>query len=120
MKPTKLLAIVTTAIGLSIGAGQALAQEAATATEASASFSSTEVEQFAKAALAVQKINGDAALSAEDKQAKMAAAVTDSGLSPARFNEIATASQSDQALMDQIQTAAGKLMQAAAAETAGT
>jgi hypothetical protein len=99
----------------------ALAQEADTPAApvapapAPTAFTDAEVEQFAKAALAVQDIRNDAATSDEDKQAKMAAAVRDSGLAPARFNEIAAASRDDKALMERIQTAGAKAQQQAAA-----
>jgi hypothetical protein len=128
MKPTQLLAIVTSVFGLAIGAGTAFAAQAADAAteatasaeaQATASFSDVEVEQFARAALAVQEVRTDAAITAEDKPARLAAAVEQSGLEPTRFNEIAEASRSDDALMKQIQDAAAKIQQPAAAETSG-
>ncbi|WP_188768669.1 DUF4168 domain-containing protein [Novosphingobium endophyticum] len=72
-------------------------------------FSDEELEQFARAAMAIQQIEKDPTASAEDKQPKMAAAVQASGLTPQKFNEIAAASQSDAALMQRIQMAAGKI-----------
>ncbi|GGB92078.1 hypothetical protein GCM10011494_08070 [Novosphingobium endophyticum] len=59
--------------------------------------------------MAIQQIEKDPTASAEDKQPKMAAAVQASGLTPQKFNEIAAASQSDAALMQRIQMAAGKI-----------
>ncbi len=64
-----------------------------------------ELKLFAKAALAVDKVNKDAAVPAADKQKKMAEAVSGSGLPPARFNEIAQASQADPALQQKVQAA---------------
>jgi len=61
-----------------------------------------------RAALDVQKIQQDAAVPMAEKQAKMAAAVGQAGLTPQRFNEIATAAQSDPALQQRIQALAGK------------
>lgn len=73
------------------------------------SFSDTELEQFAKAAMAIQDIQQDTGVATADKQTKAAAAVQQSGLTPAKFNEIANASRSDPALMQRIQLAAGKV-----------
>jgi hypothetical protein len=87
-------------------------------TQASTAVSSTEVEQFAKAALAVQEVRDNKAISETDKPARMAAAVEQSGLAPTRFNEIAEASRADEALMKQIQEAAAKIQQPAT-ETTG-
>lgn len=82
-------------------------------TTAPASYTDADVDQFAGAALAVQKIQQDATVPDADKQTKMSAAVTSSGLTPEKFNAIATASQSDPALMKRIQTAAAAKMPAA-------
>lgn len=83
-------------------------QEAAPQTAAPAApatVTDDEVKKFAKAALAADKISKDAAIAAADKQKKMAEAVTASGLEPARFNEIAQASQADSALQQKVQAA---------------
>jgi hypothetical protein len=76
----------------------------------SADINDSEVGQFATAVVAVNKIQQDTTVADADKQSKMAAAVTGSGLTPQRFNQIAKASQSDPALMTRIQTAAAKQM----------
>lgn len=81
----------------------------------SADVNDNEVGQFATAVVAVNKIQQDATVADADKQTKMAAAVTGSGLTPHRFNEIAKASQADPALMTRIQAAAAKQMKAAPA-----
>lgn len=80
----------------------------APSTAAPTSFTDADVDKFAGAALAVQKIQQDTTVPDTDKQIKMSAAVTSSGLTPEQFNAIATASQSDPALMKRIQTAAAK------------
>ncbi|MBT2246699.1 DUF4168 domain-containing protein [Sphingobium sp. BHU LFT2] len=74
-------------------------------------FSDAELEQYVKAALAVQQIQQDTATPDADKQTKMAAAVQSAGLTPEKFNQIATASQSDPALQQRIQAVAGRLQQ---------
>ncbi|MGN6268710.1 MAG: DUF4168 domain-containing protein [Sphingomonas sp.] len=79
---------------------------------AAASYTDADVDQFAGAALAVQKIQQDTTVPDTDKQTKMSAAVTSSGLTPEKFNAMATASQSDPALMKRIQTAAAAKMKA--------
>jgi len=75
----------------------------------SATFSDMELEQYVKAALAVQQIQQDSATPDADKQTKMVAAVQQAGLTPEKFNEIATASQADPALQQRLQAIAGKL-----------
>ncbi|MGN6277588.1 MAG: DUF4168 domain-containing protein [Sphingomonas sp.] len=87
---------------------------AAAPTASAASYTDADVNEFATAAIAVQKIQGDASVAATDKQKQMASAVTSSGLTPEKFNAIATASQSDPALMKRIQTAASAKMEASA------
>lgn len=87
---------------------------AATPTASAASYTDADVNEFATAAIAVQKIQGDASVAATDKQKQMASAVSSSGLTPEKFNAIATASQSDPALMKRIQTAASTKMEASA------
>ncbi len=67
-----------------------------------------------KAALSVQKIQQDTAIPETDKQTKMAAAVQGAGLTPEKFNQIATASQADTALQQRIQAVATKIQGGAA------
>lgn len=74
-----------------------------------ATFSDMELEQYVRAALAVQQIQQDSATPDADKQTTMAAAVQQAGLPPEKFNEIATASQPDPALQQRLQAIAGKL-----------
>ncbi len=71
-----------------------------------AAVTDAEVDQFATAALEVNKIQADASVSAADKGAKMAAAVTATGLTADRFNAISQAMAADPALNKRIQTAA--------------
>jgi hypothetical protein len=89
-------------------------------TAAPTSFSDADVDAFASAALAVQKIQQDATVPDADKQTKMAAAVTSSGLTAEKFNAMATASQADPTLMKRIQTAAAKKQQGGAAGSTGS
>jgi hypothetical protein len=64
-----------------------------------------EVASYATAATKVQTIAADTALDDAAKQEQMAAAVTASGLDPARFNEISTAINTDVELRTKVQTA---------------
>lgn len=95
--------ITTPALAQDTAAPAASAPQAAT--PAPATVTDAELKQFAKAALAVDKVNKDAAVPAADKQKKMAEAVSGSGLPPARFNEIAQASQADPILQQKVQAA---------------
>ncbi|MEE4453480.1 DUF4168 domain-containing protein [Novosphingobium resinovorum] len=72
-------------------------------------FSDAELEQYVKAALAVQEIQQDTATPDGDKQARMVTAVKAAGLTPEKFNQIATDSQSNPALQQRIQAFASKL-----------
>ena len=81
---------------------------AAPAAGANTQVSDTEVDSFAKATVAVQKINADAKLDEKAKQTKMAEAVKSAGLEPARYNDIGKAVSSDPALLAKIQTAMAK------------
>jgi hypothetical protein len=84
-------------------------------TAATATVTDAEVTQFATAALAVGKIRQDAAVAEPDKNAKSVEAITASGLTAARFNEIAQSMQADPALNKRIQDAAAKQTPAAGA-----
>ena len=84
------------------------------------SYTDTDIDEFATAAIAVQKIQQDSAVPDADKQTQMAAAVKSSGLTADKFNAIARASQSDPALMKRIQTAAASKMQAAPSTAPGS
>lgn len=111
MRAIKLSIIATAA---AMAATPALAQEATTTAPAqdapaatagastSATVSDAEVDQFATAVVAVDRINKDAAVPAAEKQTQMASAVTASGLSPERFNSIATAMNADSALQAKV------------------
>jgi len=70
--------------------------------------SDAEVDHFAKATVAVQKINADAKLDDSKKQKKMADAVKSSGLEPSRYNEIGKAIATDTTLRAKVQTAMAK------------
>jgi hypothetical protein len=106
------LSIVATAAAMA--ATPAIAQEAMTpapaqeapmagaTTTTQATVSDAEVDQFATAVVAVDRINKDAAVPAAEKQTQMASAVTASGLSPERFNSIATQMNADSALQAKV------------------
>ncbi|WP_066798755.1 DUF4168 domain-containing protein [Sphingomonas soli] len=89
------------------------APQAAPATTPSAAqaapVTDAEVSQFATAAVAAGKINADAAVPAADKTAKIVEAITATGLTAERFNEIAKAVQADPALEKRVQDAAKQL-----------
>ncbi|WP_159981591.1 MULTISPECIES: DUF4168 domain-containing protein [unclassified Novosphingobium] len=115
MKSSKAIALGAALFGMATISGPAIAQQPSSGAapsapgSSSAKYSDTEVNQFTKAVMALQSIQKDAAVPAADKQAKMAGAVQQSGLPPEKFNEIATASNTDPALMQRIQLAAGKM-----------
>src|SRR3546814_12698996 len=71
-----------------------------------ADVSDAEVDQFASAAVEVQKIGSDTAVAEDAKQEKMAAAVQSSGLTAERFNQLAQASQAEPPLHPPTHTAA--------------
>lgn len=83
-------------------AQDAPAAEATTEAQTSATVSDAEVDQFATAVVAVDKINKDASVPADQKQTQMASAVTASGLTPERFNSIATRMNADTALQAKV------------------
>lgn len=73
---------------------------------AAAPVTDAEVTQFATAALAVTKVQGDTTIPAADKNAKSIEAITAAGIDPVRFNEISQAMRNDPALNERIQKAA--------------
>lgn len=90
-----------------------------TTTTTATAITEAEVQQFARAALDVEGIRADASIPEADKNARYVAAIQASGLKAARFNEIATAMQSDPALNQRIQTA-GAALQGSESASAGT
>ena len=128
MKLNKTIApaVVLTALGLIGSNAQAMIPEAGSTTAPPASsqqppapppaaapsatsFSDVELEQYVRAALAVQRVQQDQTTPDTAKQTKMADAVQQEGLSPERFNEVATAAQADPALQQRIQAVAAKV-----------
>ena len=87
-----------------MGAEQSTGQAAPAATP----VSDSEVQKFATAIVALNKVQDDAAVPAEQKQKAMVAKVKATGLSAERFNEIAAASKSDPQLASRIQAAVTK------------
>lgn len=71
-----------------------------------ATYSDEDVQKYAVALVAVNKLQADATIPAADKQAKMAAAVQQSGVDVVKFNAITQAMGTDKALSARIQTAA--------------
>lgn len=86
-------------------AGPAAPPPAEAAPAPAANYSDAEVQSFASAIIAVNKIQGDATLAEADKQPRMLEAVQQAGLDPQKFNEISQAAQADTALQQRIQTA---------------
>jgi hypothetical protein len=70
-----------------------------------ADLSEADIDSFAQATVKLQKIQADATIAADLKQAAMRAAVTEAGLDPARYNAIGKAAQADPALRARVQTA---------------
>lgn len=71
----------------------------------SAEFTDEQVDQFAEATVKVQEIDADASIVAEEKQARMATAVTETGLDPATYNKIGRAVAVDPELRSRVQVA---------------
>jgi uncharacterized membrane protein len=78
---------------------------AATAPTAS-TYSDEAVEKYAKALVAVNKVQVDTTVAAADKQGKMIAAVQEAGLDAQTFNQMSQAMQADPELQKRIQAAA--------------
>lgn len=95
-------AMAQNASGYAPPAGQDTTTAAPTTSSAPATVTDAEVQQFASAVVAVDRINKDASIAAAEKQPKMAEAVTASGLTPQRFNSIATAMNNDPALQQKV------------------
>lgn len=91
---------------------------ATTTTTAATPVTDAEVQQFARAALDVERIRTDATIPAADKNARYVAAIQASGLKAVRFNEIANAMQADQMLNQRIQKA-GMALTASSEATTG-
>ena len=78
------------------------------ASATAADVTDAEIDSFAKATVKLQEIQADASIAAEQKQTAMAAAVTEAGLDPAKYNAIGRAAQSDAELRAKVQTAMSK------------
>ena len=102
--------IVGAAAALSFVPG-AMAQDPAPPTAPAAAatagpYSDDDVQKYAVALVAVNKVQTDAGITDADKPAKMAAAVNQSGVDIVKFNAMTQAMQADKALAARIQTAA--------------
>lgn len=78
------------------------------ATASTSTFTDAEIDSFAAATVEVQKIDADTSLDAAAKQTQMAAAVTEAGIDPAKYNEIGQALATDTELRAKVQTAMAK------------
>lgn len=78
------------------------------ATTSASTFTDAEIDSFAAATVEVQKIDADTTLDAAAKQTQMAAAVTEAGIDPAKYNEIGQALATDTELRAKVQTAMAK------------
>jgi len=77
----------------------------AASASAKANVSDDEVNRFAIAAVAVERTRADTSLADAAKGKAMVDTIKANGLTPARFNEIAQASQADPALQARVQGA---------------
>jgi hypothetical protein len=109
MRAFKLPLLALTAVAFAApamaqdAAAPAAPQEAAPAAPAAAGpVSDAEVSQFATAVVEVEKINKDASVAPAEKQTQMASAVTSAGLTPERFNSIASTMNTDSALQAKV------------------
>jgi hypothetical protein len=83
----------------------------------SSDFTDEQVDQFAEATVKLQAINKDASIAAEEKQSRMATAVTEAGLDPATYNKIGHADAVDPELRNRVQGAMAR--HSGGGETAG-
>lgn len=72
---------------------------------ASSAVSDTDVENFAKATVKLRAIQADTSIADDQKQSAMAAAVSEAGLDPQKYNEIGARVSADEALRARVQTA---------------
>lgn len=84
------------------------AEPAPSAAAVTVTVTEAEIDSFAKATVKLQEIQADATIAADQKQTAMAAAVSEAGLDPAKYNEIGRATQSDAELRAKVQTAMSK------------
>ncbi|WP_068082004.1 DUF4168 domain-containing protein [Novosphingobium rosa] len=82
---------------------------AAAAPAAGGAFTDDDVQKYATALVAVNKVQTDTTVPDADKQAKMAAAVQSSGVDIQKFNAITQTMQTDKALQQRIQVAAANV-----------
>ncbi len=103
----KLIKVIVSAGAMLACAPAVFAQDAAPAAAApAAAYSDEDVKAYATALVAVNKIQTDTNIAEGDRQAKMAAAVQQSGVDIVKFNSMTQAMQADKALQQRIQTAA--------------
>jgi hypothetical protein len=95
-------------LAMIVGAPAAFAQNAAPAQQDAAAISDSDIQAYASVAAKLNTIQADASLSEADKNAKMVAAVKDSGMDTDKFNAITTAARTDPQVRRKIQEAMGK------------
>ncbi|WP_241126987.1 DUF4168 domain-containing protein [Novosphingobium terrae] len=115
LSPVAVMAFVPAALAQSASATDpatapsATTPPAAAAPAAGAAFSDDDVQKYATALVAVNKVQTDTTVPDADKQAKMAAAVQSSGVDIQKFNAITQSMQTDKALQQRIQVAAANV-----------
>ena len=92
--------------------------QAAAPNAAPASYSDEEIQKYAAAAIAVNKIQADASIAAADKPAKSGEAVVAAGLDAEKFNAMTQALSTSPELTARYQAAATQLQSAPAAAPA--
>ena len=96
-----------------VPAQQPPAADAPMSAQQAAPVSQDEVDRFALAALVIGQIAADESLDQQQQQSAMMATVQEVGLHPQRFNQIAEASETDEALQQKIELAAAQHIEAA-------
>jgi uncharacterized membrane protein len=116
LSPVAVMAFVPAALAQSASATDpattapsAATPPAAAAPAAGGAFSDDDVQKYATALVAVNKVQTDTTVPDADKQAKMAAAVQSSGVDIQKFNAITQSMQTDKALQQRIQVAAANV-----------
>ncbi|MDE1918531.1 MAG: DUF4168 domain-containing protein [Sphingomonadales bacterium] len=103
--PAAFAQAADTAQSATSAAAATSAAPAAAASATGAPYSDEAVQKYAKALVAVNKVQVDTTVAAADKQAKMFAAVQEAGLDAQTFNQMSQAMQADPALAQRIQAA---------------
>ena len=103
--------IITLAAGAALFASPAFGQmadapaDAAPPAAEASSFTDEEIAMYAQAAVEISEMHADATLDAEARQTGAIAVLEESGMAPARFNEISNAARTDPELAQRVQLA---------------